>query len=234
MKVAKDCIDVGVQTNNLEAMLEFWTREVGLPYDELLKIGGGVHQHHLALKGSIFKLNHARSTLPGKTPTGYRELPIASNVSKTTPLTDPDGNKVTLIPVGLNGITNIGMKMVVRSLGDTRRFFTKSVRAEPLSDTSFRWGTTVFLLEEDKNVLIGGGMQGAGYRYMTVQLFKVDNGHAEALERGALEGSAPVTLGSTARISFITDPNNNWIEISQRKSLTGTCPRDNRSIEVSL
>ncbi|MBT3832486.1 MAG: VOC family protein [Gammaproteobacteria bacterium] len=221
MKLAKNCIDVGVRTNNMQAMLEFWTMEVGLPYNELLKIGGGVHQHRLALKGSIFKLNHARSLLPENTPTGYRELLIASDVSETTPLTDPDGNKVTLVPVGLHDITNIGMKMVVRSLDDARRFFTKSVQAEPLSNTSFRWGTTVFLLEEDKAAPIGGGMQGAGYRYMTVQVFKVDNEHAEALERGALEGSAPVTLGTTARISFITDPDNNWIEISQRKSLTG-------------
>lgn len=221
MKLAKDYIDVGVRTNNLEAMLEFWTGEVGLPYDELLKIGGGVHQHRLALNGSIFKLNHARSPLPENTPTGYRELLIASDVSNTTRLVDPDGNKVTLVPAGLHGITNIGMKMVVRSLIEARQFFTKGVQAEPLSDTSFRWGTTVFLLEEDKDMVVSGGMQGSGYRYMTVQVFKVDNEHAEALERGALEGSAPVTLGSTARISFITDPDNNWIEISQRKSLTG-------------
>ncbi len=221
MKLAKDCIDVGVRTNNLDAMLRFWTKEVGLPYDELLKIGGGVHQHRLGLNGSILKLNHARSPLPENTPTGYRELLIATDVSETTPLVDPDGNKVTLVPVGLHGITNIGMKMAVRSLDDARQFFTNSVQAEPLSDTSFRWGTTVFLLEADKNALMGGGMQGTGYRYMTVQVFKVDNEHTEALERGALEGSAPVTLGSTARISFITDPDNNWIEISQRKSLTG-------------
>ena len=221
MNLAKHCIDVGVRTNNIDAMLEFWTKEVGLPYMELLKVGGGVHQHRLSLKGSIFKLNHVRSLLPENTPTGYRELLIASDVSKTTPLTDPDGNKVTLVPAGLHDITNIGMKMVVRSMEDAKRFFTKTVQAEPLSNNSFKWGTTVFLLEEDKAAPIGGGMQGPGYRYMTVQVFKVDNEHAEALERGALEGSAPVTLGTTARISFITDPDNNWIEISQRKSLTG-------------
>ena len=221
MKLAKNYIDVGVRTNKLDSMLEFWTKEVGLPYDELLKIGGGVHQHRLALKGSIFKLNHARSPLPENAPTGYRELLIASDVSEATPLADPDGNKVTLVPAGLHGITNIGMKMVVRSLDDARRFFTEGVQAEPLSDISYRWGTTVFLLDEDKDAPVGGGMQGTGYRYMTVQVFKVDSEHAEAIERGALEGSAPVTLGSTARISFITDPDNNWIEISQRKSLTG-------------
>ena len=221
MKLAKNCIDVGVRTNNMEAMLEFWTQEIGLPYNELLKIGGGVHQHRLELRGSIFKLNHTRSPLPENTPTGYRELLIAADVSDSTHLIDPDGNQVTLVPVGLHGITNIGMKMVVRSMDGAQRFFTRSVQAEPLSNTSFRWGTTVFLLEEDRRAPIGGGMQGGGYRYMTVQVFKVDNEHTKALERGALEGSAPVTLGSTARISFITDPDNNWFEISQRKSLTG-------------
>ena len=55
MNLAKHCIDVGVRTNNIDAMLEFWTKEVGLPYMELLKVGGGVHQHRLSLKGSIFK-----------------------------------------------------------------------------------------------------------------------------------------------------------------------------------
>jgi len=50
MRLAKDCIDVGVQTYKLEAMLEFWTQKVGLPYGELLKIGGGVHQHRQTLK----------------------------------------------------------------------------------------------------------------------------------------------------------------------------------------
>jgi hypothetical protein len=32
---------------------------------------------------------------------------------------------------------------------------------------------------------------------------------------------SPFTLGSTARISFVADPDGNWIEISQRASLTG-------------
>jgi lactoylglutathione lyase len=32
---------------------------------------------------------------------------------------------------------------------------------------------------------------------------------------------APITLGETARISFIRDPDGNWIELSQRASLVG-------------
>jgi catechol 2,3-dioxygenase-like lactoylglutathione lyase family enzyme len=44
------------------------------------------------------------------------------------------------------------------------------------------------------------------------------------LSLGATEGRGVVTLGETARISFIRDPDGNWIEISQRASLTGPLP----------
>jgi hypothetical protein len=47
-------------------------------------------------------------------------------------------------------------------------FFTEGVQATSLSDTTFRRGTAAFLLEEDKDILMGRRMQGPGYRYMTV------------------------------------------------------------------
>jgi lactoylglutathione lyase len=50
----------------------------------------------------------------------------------------------------------------------------------------------------------------------------VDAEHAYALAHGAGEGRAPVTLGQTARISMIRDPDGNWIELSQRASITGS------------
>lgn len=65
MKLSKDFIDVGLQTNQREVMLEFWGNDVGLPYEELLKVGGGTHQHRHTLNGSVFKLNHVRDRSPG-------------------------------------------------------------------------------------------------------------------------------------------------------------------------
>lgn len=41
---------------------------------------------------------------------------------------------------------------------------------------------------------------------------------------GVWAGAAPVTLGKVARICFVRDPDGNWIEISQRASLTGKLP----------
>jgi lactoylglutathione lyase len=45
--------------------------------------------------------------------------------------------------------------------------------------------------------------------------------HSQVIAAGGAEGRAPVTLGETARISFVRDAQGNWLEISQRASLTG-------------
>ena len=68
-------------------------------------------------------------------------------------------------------------------------------------------------------------MRGVGYRYLTIQVFDVVGEHQALLARGANEGSAPRRLGDVAAISFIRDPDGNWIEISQRKSITGSLDR---------
>ena len=221
MQLAKYYIDIGVRTNQLEPMLAFWRDEIGLPYEELLKVGNGVHQHRLALSGSVFKLNHAREPLPDRAPSSYQELLIARDVSEPETLQDPDGNAVTLVPRGYLDITHIGMRMRVRSLAAATRFFSETLQTVRLDAARYRWASTVFLMEEDPEHEPVTDMQGKGYRYTTVQVYKVDTAHATLVERGATDAVSPFTLGSTARISFVADPDGNWIEISQRASLTG-------------
>jgi len=222
MNLAKDGIDIGLRTNHIEPMLEFWTNEIGLPYDELLKTGPGARQHRLRLNGSsILKINHHREPQPDTQPSGYRELFIAQDIQQPVSIQDPDGNPVTLVPHGWQDIERIGMRMCVRSLACSANFFVQGLKAEGISANRFRWATSVFILDEQADLPLSGGMQGLGYRYTTVQVYKTDTEHQDLLKRGATEGLAPTTLGTTARISFIRDPDNNWIEISQRASLTG-------------
>lgn len=73
MRLAKNCLDVGLFTTNLEPMLEFWQHEVGLPFEEVLPVGGGVHQHRHGLNGAVLKINHVHGELPDDGPSGYRE-----------------------------------------------------------------------------------------------------------------------------------------------------------------
>ncbi|MGE5594963.1 MAG: VOC family protein [Hyphomicrobiales bacterium] len=223
MNLAKQHLDVGLFTNQLEAMLEFWQHEVGLPFEEMLPLGGGARQHRHGMNGSVLKVNHARDGVPEAAPAGYRELVIAQD-GPARELRDPDGNRVRLVPPGTDGVVGIGVRMAVRSLDAARRHYGTALGWEELGAGTFRCGDTLLWLEEDPAAAEAGPMRAVGYRYLTVQVWDVDKEHAAALERGAREGSAPVTLGTTARISFLRDPDGNWLEVSQRASLTGALP----------
>lgn len=223
MDLAKNHVDVGLFTNNLEPMLAFWQREVGLPFEELLPTGGGNRQHRHAMNGSVLKLNHSREPLPSLPAGGYRELVIArAGVTAALQLTDPDGNRVTLVPPGHNGVVGIAVRYGVRDPGVFETFFARQLELEPVSPNTYRCGDSLLTVEGDPAALAAGEMRAPGFRYITIQVRDVELEHARAVGRGATEGRAPVTLGSTARISFIRDPGGNWIELSQRASLTGT------------
>ncbi|HXR25710.1 MAG TPA: hypothetical protein VN742_10150 [Candidatus Binataceae bacterium] len=61
-------------------------------------------------------------------------------------------------------------------------------------------------------------------RYVTVQVRDSDGEHRRFMSMGVWEGAATISPGTVARISFIRDPDGNFIEISQRASLTGPIP----------
>ena len=222
MRLAKPAIDLGVQTERREPMLSFWQEEVGLRFDHMLPVGGGVQQHRHEMNGSVLKLNHSREPLSDEPVAGYRELLIARvDLAEPRQLRDPDGNLVTLVPAGTEGITGIGVRLAVRDASAFHEFYAKALELEPLGCNAYRCGHSVLLFAEDASAARTRDMRGRGYRYITIQVWDVDAEHRRILDAGAEEGRAPVTLGKVARISFVRDPDGNWIEISQRTSLTG-------------
>ncbi len=129
-------------------------------------------------------------------------------------LIDPDGNRAVLVPSGYGGVGQIGIRLAVRDLAAHRRFYTQALGLieEPVEiGAAFRAGETLLLLEQSSQAPSDAGMQGKGWRYITFQVFKVDEEHAGVLAHGGREAVAPVTLGSTARISMVRDPDGNWI-----------------------
>lgn len=226
MKLAKPRFDIGLATNNLEPMLAFWQGEAGAPFDHLLKVRRGMDQHRHDLMGSVLKINHLADPLPQAPPSGYRELLIArEGLSAPKALTDPDGNQVSLVPVGHQGVTQIGVRLAVRDLEAQKRFYIEGLGLPQLdgpSGLSFGAGESVILLEQDDQAPLDAPFEGIGWRYLTLQSFAVDSDHGHALAHGGREAAAPRTLGTTARISMVMDPAGNWIEISQRASITGS------------
>lgn len=204
MDLAKPRFDIGLATNRIEPMLRFWQDEVGAPFDHLLPVRRGMDQHRHDLMGSVLKINHMVA-------------PLA--------LTDPDGNRVTLVPMGFSGIRQIGVRLAVRDLAAERRFYAEALgmTESPVeSGAAFQAGEGVILLDQADDAPQDAPFEGGGWRYLTFQVFKVDSEHARILAHGGREAVAPMTLGTTARISMVKDPAGNWIEISQRASITGS------------
>jgi len=226
MKLAKNQIDVGLSTNNIDPMLRFWQDDVGLRFEHVLLVRRGQKQHRHDVAGSVIKINHYVDQLPAASPSGYRELIVASpDRGRPEHLTDPDGNCVCLVPLGHQGIKQIAVRLFVRDIESHRRFYAVAlglVEEARTVGTAFRAGESLILLEERPDIPLDAGFHGSGWRYITFQVFEVDEVHAQTLAAGAREGLAPTTLGNVARISMILDPDGNWIELSERASIVGT------------
>jgi lactoylglutathione lyase len=226
VKLAKPCIDVGLTTNRLEPMLRFWQQTVGVPFDHALPIRRGLVQHRHALSGSVLKINHATDPLPDTPPSGYRALVIARpGVAAPRELVDPDGNRVRLVPAGTQGVTQIGVELGVRNPAAHARFYREALGCSELpgsNGSGFRAGDSVIRIERSDDAPSDASFEGRGWRYVTFQVFRVDDEHAAVLAHGGREAMAPRTLGKTARISMVRDPDGNWIELSQRASLVGS------------
>jgi catechol 2,3-dioxygenase-like lactoylglutathione lyase family enzyme len=226
MQLAKNVIDVGLSTNDLEPMLRFWQQDAGLRFDHVLPVRRGQKQYRHDAQGSVIKLNHHAEPLPEAALSGYRELIIArEGLSKPRRMVDPHGNRVQLVPPGQDGITQIAVTMGVRSLGEHRKFYGDILGFPEQrwpGGAAFRLGDSLILLEEDRAATVDPVRQARGWRYITLQIADIDAVHGELRSRGVREGLAPITLGDVARISMILDPDGNWIELSRRASIVGS------------
>ncbi len=212
MKLAKPALDLGLNTNRRDEQLAFWQNEIGLAYDHMGKLGGGMQQHRHHLHGSILKVNHARDPLAPAPPSGFRRLWIA-RPGLARDLADPDGNAVRLVPPG--EISDIAIELAVNDIEASRRFYV-----EAMGFTDLVCGTTRLILTQGRGEP-SPDWRSPGFRYITVQVFDAIAAHEQVLARGGTEGAPPRVLGDVVRFSFVRDPDGNFIEISERTTLTG-------------
>ena len=220
-ELSKPCVDVGFFTNNCAAMLAFWCDRIGLPCEDAVEFNDGLTQYRHALADSVVKINTARGGV-GQAPTGYRELLIArSDITAPQYLHDPDGNAITLVPSGYAGVTGLGIRVAVSDRARQARFYRDSLGFEAVSESLFRCGNSTLLLDSDPACERGGHWVNAGARYFTVHVMRIDEAFDHMTARGAEIGERPYSIGRIARISFVRDPDGNWIEVAQRAAIAG-------------
>jgi len=222
LEIVKPALDVGVQTNDLPAHQAFWGDDLGLRYDHLLKVGGGVHQHRYDLHGGVLKLNAHRDPLPGDAPTGFTAIAVVDPVRAGDGIqgrVGPDGLRVALTPPTQDG-TRVNVMVEASDARRTLDVLVATFGGEP-GEGTVRIGETKLSVKLRRGRRPTEGREGLGIRYLTVQVRDVDAAHAHALASGMTEGRAPFRFGDVARISFVRLPDGDWIELSQRASLTG-------------
>ena len=218
--LAKPAIDAGLMTNDLEPNADLLA-ELGLTYDHLLKIGDGVHQHRYVCGNSVIKLNSHRRALR-TAPSGFARLRVGTAIDAAQTVTTADGVEIVAMPVGDDGVAGIEVTLRTDQPTETGRLL-QELGGEPDGDR-YRIGESHIALEHGPHAGPPGPLKATGFRYITVQVRDVEAAHRHLCSVGFTEGRAPVRLGDTACISFITDLGGNWIELSQRASLTGPLP----------
>jgi hypothetical protein len=225
LEIVKPAIDVGIQTNDLAGHQAFWGDELGLRFDHLLKVGGGVHQHRYDLHGGVLKLNAHREPLPADAPTGFTALAVVDPVRAADGIQGrqgPDGLRVALTPPTQDG-TRVNVMVEASDVGRTLDVLESTFGGDR-GEGTLRIGETKLSVKLRRDRVPTTSRDGLGIRYLTVQVRDVHAAHDHALASGMTEGMAPLRLADVAHISFVRLPDGDWIELSQRASLAGPLP----------
>jgi lactoylglutathione lyase len=229
MRLAKQHLDIGLFTNDIDSQRKFWGETAGLRLDHELSFGNGTMQHRYDAHDSVIKVNHFPDPLPRFGPCGYAGLTIARAGAPAWEGFHPGGDRVRLVPPGTDGVVGIGI--TVRSPDPARMldFYVRALEFEKVGASAVRCGDTMLFVEKghapDNNP---EDFVGPNFRYLTMQIYNADEACAQVVARGGRLARKPVTLGEIARYGFIWDPDGNWFELSERASLTGVIPPQER------
>ena len=228
MRLAKPHLDLGMFTNDIEAEGHFWSEVAGLPLDHELALGQGIIQHRYDAHDSVIKVNHQPEAFAPMPPSGLVGLTIARDDAEIWEGPHPGGETVRLVPAGVDGVVGIGVTVSTPDPDRMMKFYLEAMEFDRAGPFTARCGDSLLFVVEGAGGSDADDFIGPNFRYLTVQIFNADEACAQIVERGGRLGRAPVTLGEVARYGFVLDPDGNWIEISERASLTGVVPPQSR------
>lgn len=220
MEMAKPYLDFGLQSDRGQDMIDFWGGEVGLELAEKVPVYEDVEQYRFTLSGAVLKLNSMTEAIPPAPRTGYRGVLISRPGQETVKeLVDPDGNRILLVPEGDLAAQDLALEVAVSNLGEFQHFYRDILGLEESADNVFIWGNSQIHIFESADAVKTADDHGSGIRYITFQVRDLDATHQALVAAGVTEHMAPTQWNEMSYVSFVRDPDNNLIELSQRKDL---------------
>jgi lactoylglutathione lyase len=221
MRLAKQHLDVGLFTADASRQLVFWRQQAGLCFDHDLPVADGVHQYRFHSAGSIIKINHVERPLPPASTGGIRAVHlVAPTVPDRVELADPDGNRVVLVPPASNGMAGLAIEMAVSDFDAAVRFWGSTLGFPSPAPGDFLIGESLVMLRHGgRTASPAGRLLAPGWRYLTIQVEDCRAEHGLAVAMGAVEAIPPRDRGGVAIVSFIRDPDGNFIELAERMDL---------------
>jgi catechol 2,3-dioxygenase-like lactoylglutathione lyase family enzyme len=164
----------------------------------------------------------------------YDALPVSDSLAYRVGFTqDPEGNVLELVglrePAGRKLSTRLQIGLTVADVERSRHFYGQMLGLEeepPMrvgghvgTRYGFLWGrTTVKLwgLPTAPPAQTGAPQLHAGLRLFTVMVEDLAEAHAELVAKDVPVRMPPTDLAGVAKIMFIADPDDNWIELAQR------------------
>jgi lactoylglutathione lyase len=225
IEIVKNQLDVGLVSED-PAVVDFWRDEVGLVFDHALPVVKDQVQYRFDERGTVVKVN-VRKALTGDQRSGIQALLIArDDLDRPRERADPDGNRVVFVPMGTDGVTQIGVRIAVRDLARTRAYYRDVLGFAEEAPDRVRCGDSVLLFEERADAPSGFAQAQRGWLYLTVQIRDCDAETARVEAAGGEVVVRPMNLGEVARMSMVRDPDGNLLEISQRAQWTGPLPSE--------
>jgi lactoylglutathione lyase len=233
LEIVKAAVDIGLFTEVLDEELAFWTA-MGLACEPQLKLGGGVHQHRFRAGSSVLKVNHSLQPLAAEG-SGIREVTVISPAIKHPALLVSPGRACVRVakPTGCTSPT-LTVHLEVADLAAHGRFWGDILELQRDGPHGFRWGSSVIELREVSQSRRPATWRTLGWSYLTLQVRDCAAAHQEALQRGAWEGEPPRRMGDAAVISFVRDPDGNFVELSQRADIVGALPSEPAHVGAPL
>ncbi len=132
------------------------------------------------------------------------------------------------MPPGHNGVTQLEVVIGVSDPATFDAFYEKAAGAQRLGPGRYKVGETIFSVTKDPAATsataasfpdpqgVVKAMAALGIRYVTLQVRNCDAVFGAMKEGGASEALKPATVGNVLRVSFVRDPDGNFVEIVQR------------------